>query len=195
MASRKYKYLDNKVARAMAGAIIKNAVNDYMDALIQDDAALLADCESFFKSNDGWFDWLSNGLNGEEIMRIVRKKIETLIKACECHQPEKYGDKKAAKEASFTCPCCGSTPVTISYDRRNPAFRQCLQYTCSTCHISLRIVYGGSVLPRDFNCKNCGHCEIQGDDFGIFCRKHEKTMKRLVFDCEDWVRRNHEEVD
>ena len=193
MVSKKYPYFDTKAIRAISGAIIKNAVNDYMDAILQDDKVMLSDCEKFFRNEDGWFDWLSDGLSGEEIMRIVKKKMHTLIKACECHQPEKYGDKKAAKEASFTCPCCGSTPVTITYDRRNAAFRQCLQYTCSTCHISLRLIYGGGILPKDFNCRNCAHCEIIGDDFSVYCTKHDKMMRRLTYDCPEWAGRDYEE--
>lgn len=188
-------YFDKKAAKELSGAIIKNAVNDYMDAILQDDKVLIADCEKFFRSEDGWFDWLSEGLDGEALMHIVRTKINKFLKACECHQPEKYGDKKAAKEASFTCPCCESTPVTIVYDRRNAAFRQCLQYTCSTCHISLRLIWHGSVLPRDFNCNNCGNSVYSEDNYTLFCKKYGKLIRRLSFDCGDWTNRKDEKEE
>jgi len=186
--------MPHSAASALASSIIKQAVNDYMNAIIQDDQVMISDCEKFFLDDDDWFGWLTNdSVSGERLIKTVKANTAKFIKACECHQPEPYGDKKAAEEASFTCPCCGTEGVVVTYDRRNSIFPKVVRYTCSTCHITLRMQWHGDVLPRELNCSSCEQC--LGTAAGWFCMKHDKPVKRLPKNCDDWERKKREEAD
>ncbi len=194
MASDKYPYFDQKTVKALSLAIIKNAVNDYMDALIQNDVVEISNCEKFFRSKDGWFDWLSNGLDGEQIMAIVKKKINKFLKACEEHQPEKFGDRKAAKEASFTCPCCGNedAPVNITFLKRRTRQPNVLTFTCPTCHLTVWWQWKVGLVLREQSCNNCIYCTLVGTE--EFCMLDGFIITKKRNNCKDWMGRIREEI-
>lgn len=193
---RRFKHMPNSSAKELSSAIIKHAINDYVNAIIQDNASVIRDCEDFFlnKNGDDWFSWLSNdSVDGQRLIDAVKMKTEAFIAECKCHQPEPYGTRKAAKEAAFTCPCCKTTEVNITYDKRNIAVPEIVRYTCSNCHITLRMQWHGDVLPDAFNCDTCQHCFNNG--YELHCLKHDKTIKRIPKICDDWGKRRHGETD
>ena len=189
-----YKYFTNEVAGHMAGAIIKQAVTDYMEALIQNDVVMISDCEKFFRGSNDWFGWLSNGLDGEQIISILRKKIATFLKACEDHQPERYGDEEAAKKASFTCPCCNNreAPVLITFPKRKTRQPNVLTFTCPTCHISIWWQWNVGLVLKKQNCDNCLFCMLDGTQ--QFCSLNGNVITKIRDNCRDWEGRVRETI-
>lgn len=181
-------------ANQLAGAIIKQAVTDYMGALIQDDTIMISECEKFFRSKDGWFHWLSNGLDGNVIMPMLKKKVAMFIKAVEEHQPERYGDKEAAKKASFTCPCCNNeaAPVTITFPKRKLRQPNVISYTCPSCHISVWYQWNTGVVLKEQSCNNCLFCRHIGVQEFCDLNRHWITKRRK--NCRDWEGRPREEI-
>ena len=191
---KRFKHMNHDSARQLSGAIVKQAVTDYMDALIQNDTVAIADCEKFFSNKDGWFGWLSNDLDGENIAKLIRQKVALFIKAVECHQPERYGDKEAAKKASFTCPCCGdkNTSVLITFPKRKTKQENVITYTCPSCHISLWYQWNVGVVLREQSCNNCKHCVSNGIE--ETCMITDKVIRRRVNYCDNWEGKEREPI-
>ena len=188
-------HMSYDAANHLAGAIIKQAVTDYMEALIQNDVVMMSECERFFRgSYRGWFDWLSNGLDGEEIIKIVRKKIALFIKACDEHQPEKYGDEKAAEKAAFTCPCCNSknTKVKITFPKRKTRQKNVLTFTCPSCHLSVWWQWRVGLILKEQSCDNCLFCQLEGTS--EYCSLNGIKITKRLTNCRDWEGRVREPI-
>ena len=187
-----YKHITTDSANQLAGAIIKQAVTDYMDALIQNNVIRMSECEKFFRG--GWFDWLSNGLDGDEIIAILKEKIVMFLKACEEHQPAKYGDKQAAEEAAFTCPCCRNekTKIVITFPQRKTRQRNILTYTCPSCHISVWWQWNVGLMLKHQSCDNCLFCMLEGTE--EFCSLNGHQITKRINNCRDWEGRVREQA-
>ena len=188
--------MPNSSVKELSSAIIKNAINDYMNAIIQDNASEINSCEDFFlnKNGDDWFSWLSDdSVDGKLLIKVIKQKAETFVAECKCHQPEPYGSQEAIKEATFTCPCCRDSEVIITYDRRSSVVPQVVRYTCSNCQITVRMQWHGDVLPKALNCDTCNNCFRTGYD--QHCLKYDKQIRRIPKSCDGWEKLQHEETD
>ena len=195
MAS-KFVHMDNDSVKKLAAAIVMQSVTDYMTALIHDDQIEVSSCKTFFNKDSDWFDWLSNGMNGQMIMTEVEKKAKEFVKECLQHAP-KYGDEKAAEKASFKCPCCGRK-VMIHFGG-NPLgkgriFTRFYSYLCSSCGMSCKIRFDEdhAFLLKDrikdvFTVAECSRCQHY-DETEKYCR--ELGKKRDYDDvCFSWENR------
>lgn len=190
-------HIDDKSAKDLSAAIVTQAVTDYMDALIRDDDTLIRDCELFFRGKDGWFSWLSDGMNGDIVVERVNRKAKEFVKACLQCLP-KYGDEEAAEKAAFRCPCCGGT-VKIHFGGnpigRGRMFTEYYNYNCDTCTAMMRIKYNKNDHGRRLKTRtrdvltnaDCAHCNYYQPVGSVCTLKEEHT--NLVDVCKEWENR------
>ena len=116
----KLKRIDDRSAEALANAIIAQAVKDYCNARMdyQDPTYRTGkfneDYGTFFRSS--WFEELSQGLDGESIIRKLDKKSDEFIKTSDSLQPVFWQSQEEAESCSFTCPFCGGK-VMVTYQQ------------------------------------------------------------------------------
>lgn len=184
--------IDNETAEKIANAIISRAVQDYIQALLIDDARMITDCEQFFlgtRKSDigGWFDVLSTNLNGEELVRMTKRKAHAFLRECKQHQPQSiddYKDIKKRKACYFDCPFCGGK---VKWVRRTgqinafPHLNAIVVHRCENCGVESRSLIAKD-LPKGIDCPTCRHFYMENR---MKCRIHPNIKDRRV-ECKDW---------
>ena len=143
-------HMDDSAVEPLCNAIIAQAVKDYTS---NDSYKDRNDSLVFFKSN--WFEFLSNGMDGEEIVNKLDKKMKLFQERCEEHKPEHWKDAKEAAQCEFSCPFCKGT-VRIQWNRGTAGHTYFHQ--CDFCGVKYSYVFNKKVPPEDKS-RQCLHCK------------------------------------
>ena len=181
MASKKKRRMTDSGAQALANAIVLQAVEDYINALIQDDELKKSEVKSFLDDRNQWFYWLSNGMDGKIVMRMAENRVRKFINACLQHQPE-YGNEEEAEEAAFQCPCCrGKVEIRFGGkpQGRGKAITRYYNYLCEGCHLNILIKDNNSEdrIPNVITKPKCEFCDHYkpGEFLNVRCYQCDRT--------------------
>ena len=117
----------------LSRAIIGQAVKDYTTALAKHDKSQIIIIEKFLRS--GFFDLLSDGMDGDSIIIRCRRLMAEFEKQCQQHEPAEWKNEDEAAKCAFRCPFCGGKVSAHYWTRRNQ--RKVLLRSCIDCGVKI----------------------------------------------------------
>ena len=113
--------MTDEQAQNLADAIVLQAAQDYANALLNDDADIIKDCEKFFRSK--WCLWLSK-CDGN---RIISQMKKSSIRFKE--QAHVIIGLDPEERNGFICPFCGGEILVLQMGRyKHIRCRSCKSY-------------------------------------------------------------------